>query len=191
MKVPEKPAPSFSSSVPTTAAPSRINTGVVLAIVACIAALSLAVVLAVGIAVGGYFLSRVERARAQREAAEADRAVAAAFQDASIAISDAKTEFIDAKADRDRVFNQANEMLDRVETVVAAGNVNAAELRTWTRGEFTLEARFERLDGNDVILRKADGAEVSVPLSELSAVDQHIATRASPLAETRSTPQDR
>jgi hypothetical protein len=69
-----------------------------------------------------------------------------------------------------------------------AGQVDAAELRTWTRGDFTLEARFVRLDGANVILRKGDGAEVSVPLKELSAVDQSVVTMAGPAGDDVRNP---
>lgn len=183
MNIPSKPPAESPAS-----AQAKTSSGVVLAILACIAALCLAFLLAVGIAVGGYFLSRTERARAQREAAEADKAVAAAFQETAIAIDDATSELLDARAEGDRMVDQAHELLDRFEDLVETDNVDRAELRTWTRGEFVLEARFVKLDGEHVVLQKADGAEVRVPLVEISSVDQCIATMAEPPADSTAIP---
>jgi hypothetical protein len=49
--------------------------------------------------------------------------------------------------------------------------------RVWTdsTGKFKREASFERLDGESVVLRAADGQELSIPLERLSAVDRAYA----------------
>lgn len=180
--------PSLTPSGDTVGVQRKTPNGVVLAVIACVMVLALTFIGAAGIAMGGYSLARAEKARAQREATEADRAVAAAFQETLIAINDAKAELLDARAEGDRMFDQANEILDDVEAVMESGKVDAAELRSWSRGAFTLEARFVRLDGENVILRKADGVDVSVPLEELSPVDQCVAAMSASATETVSSP---
>jgi len=55
----------------------------------------------------------------------------------------------------------------------------AEELRTWTddTGLFTIEAAFEKLEGNAVQLKRADGTTVTLPLARLSEADQtYVAT---------------
>ena len=54
----------------------------------------------------------------------------------------------------------------------------AQESRTWKddTGLFSIEATFEKLDGNSVQLKKADGVIVTLPLARLSEADQqHVA----------------
>lgn len=52
-----------------------------------------------------------------------------------------------------------------------------AEGRTWTSadGKFQVEAELLSVQDGKVILRKADGAKVAVPLTKLSAPDQQFA----------------
>ena len=54
-----------------------------------------------------------------------------------------------------------------------------ADARTWTSsgGGFKIEAEFVKLVGNQLTLRKADGAELVVPLEKLSQADQDVARR--------------
>jgi hypothetical protein len=61
-----------------------------------------------------------------------------------------------------------------------------AEVRTWTdkTGKFKREASFERLAGDSVVLRMADGKELTIPLDRLSPADQAYARKA---ATTEST----
>jgi hypothetical protein len=49
--------------------------------------------------------------------------------------------------------------------------------RTWTdaTGQFKVDAEFVEMQGNVVVLKKADGATVRIPLDKLSAEDQRIA----------------
>lgn len=55
----------------------------------------------------------------------------------------------------------------------AAGAVDRA-MRTWTdvTGTFHVEATFVRSDGDNVVLKTADGREISVPILRLSEADQ-------------------
>lgn len=48
--------------------------------------------------------------------------------------------------------------------------------RTWsdTTGKFKVEARIARLQGDAVVLRRADGKEITVPVAKLSPDDQQI-----------------
>ncbi len=54
-----------------------------------------------------------------------------------------------------------------------------ADARTWTSsgGGFKIEAEFVKLVGNQLTLRKSDGAELVVPLEKLSQTDQDVARR--------------
>jgi SLA1 homology domain 1, SHD1 len=54
-------------------------------------------------------------------------------------------------------------------------------------GQFRIEATFVRLDGSNVILRKADGKEISVPLTRLSSESQKMAKEASRTAPAKPT----
>ncbi len=46
-------------------------------------------------------------------------------------------------------------------------------------GQFRIEATFVRLNGSDVVLRKSDGNEITVPLNRLSSESQKLALAAS------------
>ncbi len=52
--------------------------------------------------------------------------------------------------------------------------VNSAELRTWTSksGKFTVKAELLSFDQGLVILRRADGKKIKVPLAKLSKAGQ-------------------
>lgn len=56
----------------------------------------------------------------------------------------------------------------------AAGDPDGQPMRTWTdaTGTFKVEAAFLKSDGTNVDLKTADGREISVPISRLSASDQ-------------------
>ncbi len=52
--------------------------------------------------------------------------------------------------------------------------VPAQDARTWkdATGKFEIQATFVKLDGENVILKKADGKTIKVPLEKLSPIDQ-------------------
>ena len=60
---------------------------------------------------------------------------------------------------------------------VASGDTAPPRSRTWTdaTGQFKVDAELVELQGNTVVLKKADGASVRIPLDRLSAEDQRIA----------------
>jgi hypothetical protein len=49
-------------------------------------------------------------------------------------------------------------------------------MRTWTdrTGKFSVEAELIRTDGENVVLRRADGAHVNVPIDRLSDRDRQF-----------------
>jgi hypothetical protein len=55
----------------------------------------------------------------------------------------------------------------------------ADDLRTWTdsSGAFTIEAKFISIEGNKVLLEKADGSRIQIELSKLKAEDRSFAMR--------------
>jgi hypothetical protein len=58
-----------------------------------------------------------------------------------------------------------------------------AAMRTWSdsTGRFKIEARFEGKDGDNVLLTRADGKTIKLPLAKLSQADQdHIASLGAP-----------
>jgi hypothetical protein len=183
MDSPSKPA----SLGPQAGKSFGVSTG---AIVAIVATVMLSGICCAGFIVAGTFVAAAaERERARREAIEADRAVAASFQEASAAIRDSNAVLSKAPAELEAAMMQTMESVEQFESRFGAGadeNAvsvgNAADPRTWTRGDFTLKASFVRLDGANVILRKEDGTEISVPLDELSAGDQCVATMSAPQA---------
>ncbi len=61
------------------------------------------------------------------------------------------------------------------------------QVTTWadSSGQFRIEATFIRLDGSNVILRKTDGKEISVPLSRLSSESQKMAKESSQAAPAK------
>jgi hypothetical protein len=147
----------------------------------------------------GWGLDRFKLEAARRnEAAERQKALIAARQQqyaADVARAATALQEQDFDATNRLLHNGGVSFADDVqyfpagqETRPVAGNVEPAELRTWSRGDFTLEARFVRLDGGNVILRKAAGAEVSVPLEELSPADQSVVTMTGPAGESTSIP---
>lgn len=62
--------------------------------------------------------------------------------------------------------------------VLGAGRAwaQAAELRTWTSGDFQVRAKFVSLTNGKVTLEQADGEVVEIDLQQLSAADQKYAT---------------
>ncbi len=62
-------------------------------------------------------------------------------------------------------------------SAVANTDTKPPRSRTWTdaTGQFQVDAEFVELQGNTVVLKKADGATVRIPLDKLSAEDQKIA----------------
>jgi SLA1 homology domain 1, SHD1 len=56
-------------------------------------------------------------------------------------------------------------------------------IRVWTSGDgkFTVEAALIRAEGDAVVLKRKDGVEVTVMLSNLSAKDREFAARAAPI----------
>lgn len=76
--------------------------------------------------------------------------------------------------------------------VVAAADGN--DLRTWTSsdGKYQTEARLVEVKDDAVVLEKADGSQVTVPLARLSATDRKFATdrnNVTEQAETKNKPQ--
>ncbi len=52
--------------------------------------------------------------------------------------------------------------------------IAAAKPRTWTasNGKFSVEAKLVKVDEGKLVLKRADGQEISVPLDKLSEADQ-------------------
>src|SRR5262245_59598954 len=63
-----------------------------------------------------------------------------------------------------------------------------AEERTWTdaSGKFSINAEFVRVDGDKVVLRRADGKEIKVPQARLSDADKEFLKLHSEKASTSS-----
>jgi len=61
-----------------------------------------------------------------------------------------------------------------VGSALQAQDVAKPELRTWkdSTGQFSIQATFVRVNGDQVVLQGIDKKEISLPLTELSAVDQ-------------------
>jgi hypothetical protein len=58
-----------------------------------------------------------------------------------------------------------------------ANGQETKRLRTWTdvTGEFRIEAEFVRIRGDEVVLRRADKKEMTLPLAKLSPADREYA----------------
>lgn len=65
--------------------------------------------------------------------------------------------------------------------VCLSSTLFADDLRTWTdsSGNFTIEAKFISLEGNKVLLEKADGSRIQIELSKLKPEDRTFAIRES------------
>ena len=64
--------------------------------------------------------------------------------------------------------------------LLTAPAASAQDLQTWTdaSGKYKTQAEFVRVDGESVVLRKADGKEVTVPLKQLNAASRQQAKSA-------------
>ena len=61
--------------------------------------------------------------------------------------------------------------------VLANGQISSAaaqDSRTWkdATGKFEVTAKFVKVEGDNVVLEKADGSKLKVPLNKLSPIDQ-------------------
>jgi hypothetical protein len=181
MNPPSKPAPPG----PQAAKPAGVSPRAILAIVGAVVLSGLC---CAGLVVLGTFAALMEkREQARREAIVANRNVATAFQEAAITEKKMMADIRQGSAEINKAFAESSETLERMVAELEQGpsgqplHVESADtLRTWTRGDFTLRASFVRLDGENVILRNEDGTEISVPLDELSAGDQCVATMSAP-----------
>ncbi len=65
-------------------------------------------------------------------------------------------------------------------TFVALSHITADDIRTWTdnTGQYTIEAKFIGLEGNKVILEKADGSRIQIELIKLKPEDRTEAMKA-------------
>lgn len=65
-------------------------------------------------------------------------------------------------------------------TLFALTHITADDIRTWTdnTGQYTIEAKFIGLEGNKVILEKADGSRIQIELIKLKPEDRTEAMKA-------------
>ena len=185
MNPPAKPAPLD----PPAGKPFGVSLFAILAIVATV---TLSAFCCAGLVVVGTFTAATaQREQARREAIETNQAVAAALREEAIASKDRRRELSQRSAEINKAVIEATETVERImlahdpahdpaEPGHPSRRESVADLRTWTRGDFTLEAAFVRVDGDNVILRKSDGTEITVPLDELSPEDQCVATMSAP-----------
>lgn len=77
----------------------------------------------------------------------------------------------------------AQELAAKAAPAAATPDVAPAEMRTWSdaTGKFTLQGKFEKLDGDTVYLLDAAEKSMKIPLSRLSAADQEY-VKARPVA---------
>lgn len=59
------------------------------------------------------------------------------------------------------------------------GDDDGKGMRTWTAGRFKVEAEFQKVQGQTVVLKNKAGKTVRVPLSRLSAADKKLAEKLS------------
>jgi CubicO group peptidase (beta-lactamase class C family) len=81
-------------------------------------------------------------------------------------------------------------LLPMLASVLLALLAGTSLARTWSdaSGKFTIEAELVEVKDGQVVLRKADGSEIKLPVSKLSAADRKHLESARPLAPAAAAP---